>query len=122
MSFQKKINKKIKLREKRRTFRIRNKQVSRGEKPRISIHRSLKNVSAQIIDDKNHNTLVSFSSLNLGEVSGDKKSIAKQVGLELGKKAVEKGIKDVFFDRGKYLYHGRVKALADGLRESGLVF
>lgn len=122
MSFQKKINKRIKVRAKRRTFRVRNKQVSRGDKPRISVYRSLSNIFAQIIDDKTQNTLTSFSSLKLNDKSGDKKAIAKKVGIELGKKAVEQGVKSVFFDRGKYLYHGRVKALADGLRESGLSF
>jgi large subunit ribosomal protein L18 len=60
--------------------------------------------------------------MNLKKESGDKKTIAQKVGMELGKKALEKGIKEVFFDRGNYLYHGRVKALASGLRESGLIF
>ncbi len=122
MSFQKKIDKKVKLRAKRRTFRNRNRQVSRGIKPRISVFRSLNQIYAQIIDDNTQNTSISFSSLNLKDKAGDKKIIAQKVGFELGKKAFEKGIREVFFDRRKYLYHGRVKALAQGLRESGLVF
>ena len=104
----------------RRVFRVRGKQFSRGEKPRISVFRSLNHIYAQIIDDNAHETLTSFSSLNLGKTKGDKKEIAKKVGLELGKLAVQKSIKDAFFDRGKYKYHGRIKALADGLREAGI--
>jgi large subunit ribosomal protein L18 len=96
--------------------------TSRGVKPRVSVFRSLNHISAQIIDDAKHCTVVSFSSQNLTAAVGDKKAIAKQVGLELGKRATEKAIKDVFFDRGGYKYHGRVQALADGLRESGLNF
>ena len=60
--------------------------------------------------------------MNLKKPSGSKKDVAKQVGLELGKMAVEKGLGDVFFDRGCYLYHGRVRALAEGLREAGVKF
>jgi large subunit ribosomal protein L18 len=106
----------------RRVFRVRGKQLSRGQKPRIAVFRSLNHIYAQIIDDNASKTLVSFSSLSLSKAKGDKKDIAKKVGLELGKLAVEKAIKDAFFDRGKYKYHGRVKALADGLREAGLNF
>lgn len=122
MSSVKTSNKKIKTRAERRSYRVRNRQVSRGVKPRVSVFKSLSQIYAQIIDDKMHSTLVSFSSLNLKKESGDKKTIAQKVGAELGKKALEKGIKEVFFDRGNYLYHGRIKALAHGLRESGLIF
>ena len=97
MSFQKKIDKKIKLRAKRRIFRIRNNQVSRKSKPRVSVFRSLNQIYAQIIDDNAKNTLVSFSSLNLKDKTEDKKAVAKKVGLELGKKALDKGVKEVFF-------------------------
>lgn len=114
--------KRLKRRVQRRTHRVRNTQVSRGAKPRIAVSRSLKHIYAQIIDDSKHMTLVSFSTVNLKELSGDKKMCAHRVGLELGKLALSKSIKDVFFDRGCYLYHGRVKALADGLREAGLNF
>jgi len=101
---------------------VRNAQVSRGVKPRIAVFRSLKHIYAQIIDDSKHMTLVSFSTAILKDASGDKKACAHRVGLELGKLAMDKSVKDVFFDRGCYLYHGRVKALADGLREAGLNF
>ena len=116
------IQRREKLREIRRKHRVRNKQVSRGKKLRITVFRSLKNIFAQIIDDSKHKTLASFSTLILKDKIGDKKAQAKQVGLELGKLAIEKSLVDVFFDRGKCLYHGRVKALADGLREAGLKF
>ena len=125
MSFIKKAQKKIKLRAKRRVNRVRNAQVSRGVKPRISVFRSLNNIYAQIIDDNAQVTLISFSSLSLNknEIKDmDKKAIAKKVGQELGKLALAKSIQQAFFDRGVYLYHGRVKALAEGLRESGLQF
>jgi large subunit ribosomal protein L18 len=101
---------------------VRNAQVSRGVKPRIAVFRSSKHIYAQIIDDSKHTTLVSFSTINLKDTSGDKKTSARLVGLELGKLALSKSVKDVFFDRGCYLYHGRIKALADGLREAGLNF
>lgn len=112
--------KRIKKRKQRRTHRIRNAQVNRGSKLRITVFRSLKHIYAQIIDDGKHVTLVSCSTLNLKNLSGNKKECAHRVGLELGKLALGKSIKDVFFDRGCYLYHGRIKALAEGLREAGL--
>lgn len=114
--------KRLQQRLQRRTYRVRASQVSRGEKLRISVCRSLNHIYAQIIDDSKHATVVSMSSLNLKNPTGKKVDIAKQVGLELGKKALEKKITDVFFDRGRFLYHGRVRALADGLREAGLKF
>ncbi|MBU1007467.1 50S ribosomal protein L18 [Candidatus Dependentiae bacterium] len=114
--------KKLKQQRKRRSFRVRNGLLSRGAKPRVSVFRSLKQIYAQVIDDATGKTLVSFSSLKLKDAKGDKSSFAKQVGLELGKLATEKAIKEVFFDRGAYRYHGRVRALAEGLREGGLTF
>lgn len=116
------FQKKKKQRAKRREHRVRNAQMSRGEKLRVSVFRSLNQIYAQIIDDSMHKTVVSASSVILKDASGDKTSIAKQVGMELGKLAKEKGVSEVFFDRGKFLYHGRVSALADGLREGGLKF
>lgn len=116
------MQKKVALRTERRKFRVRNKMTSRGLKLRISIFRSLNHDYAQIIDDNAQKTLVSFSSLNLSKAVGSKKEIAKQVGLELAKKALSNGIKEVFFDRGSFLFHGRVKAMAEGLREGGLQF
>jgi large subunit ribosomal protein L18 len=118
------LHKKNKQRLERRIHRVRNKQLSRCKKFRISVFRSLNHIYAQVIDDVTSTTLLSFSSLNLNknEKSGDKKTIAKIVGTRLGKLALEKSISDVFFDRGHFMYHGRVKALADGLREAGLKF
>lgn len=116
------LQKQIALRTKRRAFRVRNRLKNKSELPRVSVFRSARHIYAQVIDDNAQKTLVSFSSLNLEKVSGDKKDIAKQVGMELGKIATSKGVSSVFFDRGQYLYHGRVAALAQGLREGGLKF
>lgn len=96
------------------------------EKPRLSVYRSNNNILAQIIDDVNGNTLVAASTLDK-EIKGElvktgNKEAAKKVGEALGKRALEKGIKEVAFDRGGYIYHGRVKELADGAREAGLKF
>ena len=100
----------------RRIHRVRSNQ-SRGIRLRVCVYRSLSQIYVQIIDDNKHETVASYSSLQL-----KKTEVAKKVGLELGKIALNKKISDVFFDRGGYLYHGRVKALADGLREAGLKF
>lgn len=89
--------------------------------PRVTVFRSLKNIYAQVIDDTTHATLVSCSSLELDKVSGDKKSVAHAVGMALGKKAKEKGIEKALFDRGSFLYHGRIRSVAEGLREAGLI-
>lgn len=118
MSLQKNLIK----RTERRKFRVRNKFASKGEKARITVFRSLSHIYAQVIDDNAQKTVVSYSSKQLKSKAGDKTEVAKAVGLELGKLALKNDIKEVFFDRGSYLYHGRVKALADGLRESGLNF
>ena len=107
----------------RRKFRVKNSLAhNKGVVPRVSVFRSLQHISGQVIDDRAHKTVVSFSSQSLKETSGDKKETAKKVGLELGKIAQEKNIKKVFFDRGSFRYHGRVRAFAEGLRESGLEF
>jgi large subunit ribosomal protein L18 len=91
---------------------------------RLSVHRSSKNISAQIIDDAKGVTLVSASSLETGlrAAEGQKLDDAVAVGKLLAERAIEKGVKQVVFDRGGYLYHGRVKALADAAREAGLEF
>ena len=89
--------------------------------PRLCVFRSLKNIYAQIIDDVAGVTLVSASSLEL-EGNGGNKEAAKAVGELVAKKALEKGIEAVVFDRGGYIYHGRVQELADGAREAGLKF
>lgn len=111
---------KIKKRERRRALRVRQKFT--GERPRVSVFRSLNHIYVQIIDDNNSKTLVDASSLQLKKLSGDKKAVAHAVGVELARKAVSSGLKAVAFDRGSFLYHGRIKALADGLREGGLEF
>jgi large subunit ribosomal protein L18 len=103
----------------RRTLRVRNRLKSNVELPRISVFRSLNQIYAQVIDDAKHQTLISCSSMEI-KAKGDKKLIAKAVGVELAKRAREKGIETARFDRGSFLYHGRVKALAEGLREGGL--
>lgn len=114
--------KRLKQQRTRRSYRVRNKLLSKGVKPRVSVFRSAKQIYAQVIDDSVGKTLASFSSMQLKDAKGDKKTLAKQVGLELGKLAKGKKVEAVFFDRGSYRYHGRVRALAEGLREGGLKF
>ena len=110
---------------KRRRKAIRKKIFGTSEKPRLAVFRSLKNISAQIINDEEGKTLVSFSSFAKdAEIDRSKKKTEQsfEIGKKLGELAVKKGIKSVCFDRGGYLYHGRVKALADGARKAGLEF
>ncbi len=106
--------------------RVRQNLHGTPEKPRLCVFRSLKNMSAQIIDDVSGVTLVSASTLDkeLKETitNGGNKEAAKQVGELLAKRAVAKGIEVVAFDRGGFIYHGRVKELADGARSGGLKF
>lgn len=102
-------------------WKVRNKINGTPERPRLSIYRSLNNMYAQIIDDVAGKTLVAASTLEVKDVT-PKKDAAKQVGELVAKRALEKGVKKVVFDRGGYIYHGRVKALADGAREAGLDF
>lgn len=111
---------KIKKRTQRRAMRVRSHLRRHSDLPRVSVFRSLKHIYAQIIDDSAHATLVSCSSLELKETSGDKKAMAHSVGIALAARAKEKGIVHAVIDRGPYKYHGRVQALADGLREGGL--
>lgn len=107
----------------RRHLRVRKKVFGTPERPRLSVYRSEKNIYAQIIDDVNAVTLVAASSLDKAiEVKGSNKEAAKLVGELVAKRAIEKGINDVVFDRGGYVYHGRVEALASGAREAGLKF
>lgn len=113
------ITRKDRKRTKRRALRVRNNQI-RGVVPRVSIFRSLQHVYGQIIDDAKHATVASAGPSHIEKVKGDKKAQAHAVGLELAKRAKEKGVDKVIFDRGAYRYHGRVKAFADGLREGGL--
>lgn len=114
------VSKKIDKRQKRRTLRIRSKIKSSSGLLRISIFRSLSNIYGQIIDDNVGLTLASCSTIELNKLIGDKKSKAKAVGIQLAKKALDKGITEAKFDRGNVLYHGRIAAFAEGLREGGL--
>ena len=102
--------------------RIREKLSGSGERPRLNVYRSLNHIYAQIVDDQKGETLVSASSLAMKLKSGGNVAAAKEIGKAVAERAVEKGIKRVVFDRGGYLYHGRVKALADAAREAGLEF
>lgn len=117
---------KIDKNEKRqkRHFRSRRTIIGTAEKPRLNVYRSLSNIYAQIINDVTGETLVSASSVekSLKENYGGNAEAAKLVGEAIAKKALEKGIKTVVFDRGGYLYHGRVAALATAAREAGLQF
>ena len=110
----------------KRHQRVRKDLYGPPEKPRLCVYRSNKNISAQIIDDVNGTTLVSASSLDKdlkAEIGyGGNKEAAKKVGEAVAKKAVAKGIEEVCFDRGGFLYHGRVAELAEGAREGGLKF
>ena len=107
----------------KRHQRVRKNISGTAERPRLSVYRSSKHIYAQIIDDTKGTTLVSASSLEKDfEGYGGNIDAAKAVGNMVAKKALEKGIKAVVFDRGGYIYHGRVAALADGAREGGLEF
>lgn len=101
--------------------RLRGHITGTSERPRLSVFRSAKHIYAQVIDDTQGITLASASTLKL-ETEGTKSDAAKAVGAEVAKKAMEKGVKEVVFDRGGNLYHGRIKALAEGAREAGLEF
>ena len=103
----------------RRHARIRSKISGTAECPRLNVYRSNKNIYAQVIDDVAGVTLVSASTLDSEVSGGSKTEAAAQVG---AKRAVEKKIENVVFDRGGYLYHGRVQALAEAARENGLKF
>lgn len=109
-----------------RHVRVRNKIVGTPERPRLNVFRSSKHIYAQLIDDKTGTTIVSASTKDKELVAQvaelNKVDAAKLVGNTVAKRAIEKGVKTVVFDRGGYLYHGRIKSLADGARESGLEF
>lgn len=111
---------------KKRHRRVRQKVSGTAERPRLNVYRSLKHIYAQLIDDQTGITLVSASSMepdlrDKSSPSGNA-AAAKVVGERLAERAKDKGIEEVLFDRGGYIYHGRVKALADGAREKGLKF
>tara|TARA_Y100001936_G_C15820226_1_gene531283 strand:- start:279 stop:629 length:351 start_codon:yes stop_codon:yes gene_type:complete len=101
---------------------IRSKISGTGERPRVSIFKSNKAIYSQIIDDTSGSTLVSCSSAEIKKFGKNNIESSKEVGLKLAEKAKKKGIKDVLFDRGGYLYHGKIKSFAEGAREGGLIF
>ncbi len=113
------------VRFQRRRTRVRNRlrKVSAG-RPRMSVHRSNRNISVQLIDDERGMTLASASSLegSIETAKGNNRDAAKAVGEEFAKRAKAAGIEQCYFDRGGYLFHGRIKALADAAREGGLNF
>ncbi len=102
--------------------RIRKKLQGTAERPRLNVYRSLNHIYVQVIDDLHGQTLVSASTAEGGQKTGGNVAAAKQVGKAIAERAKAKGITKVVFDRGGYIYHGRVKALADAAREGGLQF
>jgi len=108
---------------KKRHQSIRKKVMGTSARPRLCVFRSNRYIYAQLIDDTKHKVLLAYSSSNLKDIKEKKKiEAATEVGKMLGKIAVDKGIKQVAFDRAGYKYHGRVKALAEGARAAGLEF
>lgn len=111
---------------KKRHLRVRNKLSGTSVRPRLNVFRSSKHIYAQLVDDSNGSTLVSASTLDPelkdSFKNGGNAEAAAKVGELVAKRAVEKGFSEVVFDRGGYLYHGRIKALADAAREAGLKF
>ena len=105
----------------KRHRRVRRRISGTPERPRLVVHRSLKNIEAQLVDDTTATTILGVTSLGL-EADGNKVERAREAGKEVARRAKEKGITRVVFDRGGYLYHGRVQAFADGAREGGLEF
>jgi large subunit ribosomal protein L18 len=103
-------------------FRIRQKLSGTAVRPRLNVYRSLNHIYAQVVDDATGTTLASASTLAGKITAGGNIAAAKEVGKLVAEKAIEKGVKKVVFDRGGYLYHGRIKALADAAREAGLDF
>lgn len=112
-----KLNRRLRIRR-----RIRNKVSGTVQKPRLSVFKSNKGIYAQLIDDIAGNTLAFSSSKDIGDIGKVNMEVSKKVGKKLAQKAGDNGIKKIVFDRGGYLYHGKVKALAEGAREGGLKF
>jgi len=102
--------------------RIRRKLSGTTERPRLNVYRSLNHLYAQVIDDQKGETLVSASTLSLKLKTGGNVAAAKEIGKAIAERATEEGLKKVVFDRGGFLYHGRIKALAEAAREAGLEF
>lgn len=109
---------------KARHSRVRKKISGTAERPRLNVYRSGKHIYAQIIDDNLGSTIVSASTLDksLNLTATQNKEAARSVGQAIAKKALDKGVEEVVFDRGGFIYHGRVKELAEGAREAGLKF
>jgi large subunit ribosomal protein L18 len=101
---------------------IRRKISGTDSRPRLSVFKSNTGIYAQLVDDLKGHTLAQASSKELGSVNNSNVTVSKEVGKKLAERAVANGVTDVVFDRGGYLYHGNVKALADGAREGGLKF
>lgn len=114
--------KRLSKQRQRRAFRVRRKVRGTSECPRVSVHRTNKHTYAQIVDDEAGRTICTVSSLGLKLENGGNVGAAKAVGEALGKKAAELKIERVGLDRGRFRYHGRVKALADGVRSAGVKF
>ena len=106
----------------KRHRRVRARVIGTNERPRLNVFRSLNHIYAQLIDDSKGHTLVAASTLDKDVAEAPKLSQATEVGKLVAQRAKEAGITKVVFDRGGYLYHGRIKALADGAREGGLDF
>ena len=103
-------------------FRIREKLSGTAARPRLNVYRSLNHIYAQVIDDAKGETLASASTLAAKIPTGGNVAAAEEIGRLVAEQAIAKGVKKVVFDRGGYLYHGRIKALADAAREAGLDF
>ena len=113
---------KDKLRSIRRKTRIRNK-LNDVKKHKLLVFRSSKHIYASVLSEQNDKTLCSYSSVKINKTNGQKKlDIAKQVGSKIAEMAIDKGVREVKFDKGPYKYHGRLKVLADAAREKGLTF
>ena len=116
---------KLSLKEKRRLKirkSIRSKISGTKERPRVSVFKSNKAIYSQIIDDMSGSTLVSCSSIDIKKFGKNNIESSKEVGVKLAETAKKKGIKKVLFDRGGYVYHGKIKSFAEGAREGGLIF
>ena len=114
---QKKLQKNRERRAQRVHYKV---QMTAGGKPRVVVFKSLNQIYVQMINDATHTTIAASSTLTLQNNQGDKTAAARLVGLDLAEKAKHAGITQACFDRGRFLYHGRIKAVVEGLREGGL--
>ena len=108
------------LKRLRRKRRNRKNLKGTPEKPRLSVYRSCKNIYVQLIDDENNKTLAATSTLMLKKLKGNSIKSSTEVGKEIAKKALDLGVKCAIFDRGSYAYHGKVRAIAEAVRNEGL--